>query len=109
MESHDINHAEYHAEYQTGECHSSTWEGTFSEMKASTEAQTARFYEFSRRTEQQLFDLNTALQIIIAQTSGKRKRSCKYSDVDLPVEKRTRTSVECLQQETCGSRTLVKC
>ena len=105
MESHDINHDEY----QTGECHSSTWEGTFSEVKASTEAQTARFYEFSRRTEQQLFDLNTALQIIIAQTSGKRKRNCKYSDVDLPVEKRTRTSVECPQQETCGSRTLLKC
>ena len=39
MESHDINHDEY----QTGECHSSTWEGTFSEVKASTKAQTARF------------------------------------------------------------------
>ena len=59
--------------------------------------------------EQQLLDLNTALQIILAQTSDKGKRNCKYSDVDLPAEKRVRTSIECLQQGTYGARTSVEC
>ena len=59
--------------------------------------------------EQQLLDLNTALQIILAQTSDKGKRNCKYSDVDLPAEKRARTSIECLQQGTYGTRTSVEC
>ena len=59
--------------------------------------------------EQQLLDLSTTLQTILAQTSEKRKRNCKYSDVDLPAEKRARTSVECLQQGTHGTRTSVEC
>ena len=62
-------------------------------MKAANKAQNARFNEFSRRTEQQLLDLNAALQTILAQASDKGKRNCKYSDVDLPAEKRVRTSV----------------
>ena len=57
-------------------------------MKAANEAQNARFNEFSRRTEQQLLDLNTALQTILAQTSEKGKRNFKYSDVNLPAEKK---------------------
>ena len=105
MESHDVNHDED----QTGECHSSTWKGRLNEMKAANEAQNARFNEFSRRTEQQLLDLNTALQTILAKATNKGKRNCKYSDVDLPAEKRARTSVECLQQETCGVRKSVEC
>ena len=78
-------------------------------MKAANEAQNARFNEFSRRTEQQLLDLNTALQTILAQTSEKVKRNCMYSEVDLPSEKRARTSVECLQQGTYEVRTSVEC
>ena len=74
-------------------------------MKAANKVQNARFNEFSRRTGQQLLDLNTAF----AQTSEKGKISCKYSDVDLSVEKRTRTSIVCLQQGTCEARTLVEC
>ena len=62
---------------QTGECHSSTWEGRFGEMKAANEAQNARFNEFSRRAEQQLLDLNTTLQTILGQISEKGKRNCK--------------------------------
>ena len=54
-------------------------------------------------------DLNTTLQTILAQTSEKEKRNCKYSDVDLPAEKRARTSIECLQQGTYGARTSVEC
>ena len=57
MESHDVNHDED----QTGECHSSTREGRFNEMKATNASQNARFNEFFRITEQQLLDLNTAL------------------------------------------------
>ena len=105
MESHDVNDDED----QTGECHSSTWEGRFNEVKAANEAQNARFNEFSRRTEQQLLDLNTALQTILAQTSEKGKRNCKYSDVDLPAEEKARTSVKCLQQGKCGAGTSVEC
>ena len=78
-------------------------------MKAANKVQNARFNEFSRRTGQQLLDLNTAFQTLFAQTSEKGKISCKYSDVDLSVEKRTRTSIVCLQQGTCGARTLVEC
>ena len=104
MESHDVNHDEE----QAGECHSSTWEGRFNKMKANNEAQNARFNEFSRRTEQQLLDLNTTLQTKLDQTSEKGKRNCKYSDVDLPAEKRARTWVECLQQGTYGARTSVE-
>ena len=78
-------------------------------MKAANEAQNARLNEFSRITEQQLLDLNTTLQTILAQTSQKEKRNCKYSNVDLCAEKRARTLVECLQRGTCGSRTLVEC
>ena len=80
MKSHDANHDED----QTGECHSSTQDGRFNQMKVANEAQNARFSEFSRRTEQQLLDLNTALQTILAQTTEKGKRNCKYKDVDLP-------------------------
>ena len=54
-------------------------------------------------------DLNTTLQTILAQTSEKEKRNCKYSDVDLPAEKRARTLVECLQEGTYGVRTSVEC
>ena len=80
-------------------------------MKADNEAQNARstFNEFPRRTEQQLLDLNTTLQNILAQTSEKEKRNCKYSDTDLPAEKRAKTSVECLQEGTYGARTSVEC
>ena len=105
MEPRDVNHDEN----QTDECHSSTWEGRLSEMKAANEDQNARFNEFSRRTEQQLLDLNTVLQSILAQTSEKGKRNFKYSDVDLPAQKRARTLVECHQQGLCGARTLVEC
>ena len=70
MESHDVNHDED----QTGECHSSTFEGKFNKMKAANEAQNARFNEFSKRKEQQFLNLNRAPQTIIAQTSEKRKR-----------------------------------
>ena len=84
MGSHDVNHDED----QIGEYHSSTWKGRFNEMKAANEAQNVKFSEFSRRTEQQFLDLNTALQTIIVQTSEKEKRNCKYSGVDLPSEKR---------------------
>ena len=84
MEAHEVNHDEE----QTGKCHSS---------------------EFSRRTEKRFLNLNTTLQTIKAQTSEKRKRNCKYSDAGLPAEKRTRTTFECLQQGTCGVRTLVEC
>ena len=72
------------------------------EMKAANKAQNVKFNEFSRRTEQQLLDLNTTLQTILAQASNKGKRNCKYSDLDLSAGKRARTLVECLQQETCG-------
>ena len=65
MESRDVNYDED----QTGESRCSTWEGRFNEMKAVNEAQNARLNELSRRTDQQLFDLNTALQTILAQTS----------------------------------------
>ena len=111
MESQDVSHDEY----QTGECHSSTWEGRLNEMKAANEAQNVKFNEFPRRTEQQLLDLNTTLQTILAQASDKGKRNCKYSDLDLPAEKRARTSVECLQREcpsaqgSSGARTSVEC
>ena len=105
MESHDVNHDED----QTGECHSSTWEGRLNEMKAGNNAQNARFNEYSRRTEQQPLDLNTTLQTMLAQASDKGERNSKYSDIDLPAEKRARTSVECLQQETCGAKTWVEC
>ena len=64
MKSHDVNNDED----QIGEYHSSTWEGRFNEMKAVNEAQNERFNEFSRRTDQQLLGLNTALQTILAQT-----------------------------------------
>ena len=84
MESQDVNHNED----QTGECHSSTWEGRFNEIKAANEAQNARFNEFSRITEQQLLDLNIAPQTILAQISEKGKRNSKYSNVDLPGEKK---------------------
>ena len=46
MESRDVNHDED----QTNECHSSTWEGRFNEMKAANKDLNARFNEFSRRT-----------------------------------------------------------
>ena len=105
MELHSVNHDED----QTGECHSSTWEGRLNEMKADNKAQNARFNEFSRRTEQQLLDLNTALHTILAQTADMGKRNCKYRDVYLPAEKRIRTSVQCLQQEMRGARTSVEC
>ena len=84
MESHNVNHNED----QTGEYHSSTWEGRFNGMKAANEAQNARFDEFSRITEQELLELNTATQTILAQISEKGGRNCKYSDVDLPGEKK---------------------
>ena len=83
-------------------------EGRFNEMKVAKEAQNARFNEFSRRKEQQFLDLNAALQTIIAQTSEKEKRNCRYSDLDLPADKRAITLVECLQQGTCGARTLAE-
>ena len=105
MESQDVSHDED----ETGECHSSTWEERLNEMKAANEAQNVKFIEFFRRTEQQLLDLNTTLQTILVQASDKGKRNCKYSDLDLPAEKRARTSVGCLQQETCGARTSVEC
>ena len=84
MESHDVTNDED----QTGKCHSSTWEGRLNEMKAANEAQNVRLNKFSRRAEKQLLDLNTSLQIILAQSSDKGKRYCKYCDVDLPAEKR---------------------
>ena len=108
MESQDVSHDED----QTGKCHSSTWEGRLNEMKAASKSQNVKFNEFSRRTEQQLLDLNTTLQTIqtiLAQASDKGKRICKYSDLDLPAEKRARTSVECLQQEMCGATPSVEC
>ena len=105
MESHDVNHDEG----QTGECHSCTWEGRFNEMRAANKAQIARFNEFSRRMEQQLLDPNTSLQTILTQTAEKGERNHKYSDVDLPAEKRVKTLVECLQQGRCGARTFVEC
>ena len=71
MESYDVNHTED----QTGECHSSTLEGRFNEMKAANEAQNARFSEFCRRIEQQLLDLNTALQTILAKHQKTRKET----------------------------------
>ena len=83
MESHEVNHDED----QTGECHSSTLEGRFNEMKAANEAQNARFNKSSRRMEQEVLDLNTALQTLLAQTSEKGKRNFKHSDVGLPAEK----------------------
>ena len=71
MEPQDVNHDED----QTGECHSSTWEGKLNEMKAANEAQNVKFHESSRRTEQQLLDLNTTLQTILAHASDNRKRN----------------------------------
>ena len=71
MESQNVNHDQD----QTGECHSSTWEGRLNEMKADNEAQNARFNKFSRRTEEQLLDLNTTLQTILAQTLEKGKET----------------------------------
>ena len=78
-------------------------------MTAANKVQNARFNEFSRRTGQQLLHLNTALQTLFAQTSEKGKICCKYSVVDLSVEKRTRTSIVFLQQGTRGARTLLEC
>ena len=51
--------------------------------------------------------LNAALQTIIAQAS--ERGDCKYSDVDLPAEKRARASVEWVRQRMCGARTSVEC
>ena len=98
MESQDVNHDED----ETGKCHSSTWEGRLNEMKAANEAQNVKFNEFSRRTEQQLLDLNTTLQTILGQASDKGKRNCKYSDLDLPAEKRTRLRLNAFSRKGVG-------
>ena len=80
MESHEVNHDED----QTGECHSSTLERRFNEMKAANEAQNARFNKFSRRMEQEVLDLNTALYK--PKHQRREKRNFKHSDVGLPAE-----------------------
>ena len=99
MGSHDVNHDED----QTGEYHSSTWKGRFNKMKADSEAQNVKFSEFSRRTEQQLLVLYTALQTTIVQTSEKGKRNCKYSGVDLPSEERPELQLSACSRKRVGT------
>ena len=103
MESHEVNHDEH----QTGECHSSTLERRFNEMKAANEAQNARFNKFSRRMEQEVLDLNTALY---KPKHQRREKETLNIVMQVCLQKiRSRTSVKCLQQETCGARALVEC